>query len=72
MVKVLRCSFCGANLELEELDDTIGYSEEFTPVGCTCINSKSPERQAFESHFGNTEIDEGIYLLEVDEEENES
>jgi len=80
---VLRCSYCGSNLEILELDDRDNYKEAFTPVGCSvsdCTGNpdkpesldflKTPERLAYEAVFGDQDVEEGIYIIE-DGEENE-
>lgn len=34
MVLVIRCDYCGSNLELQELDNKTSYREEFVTEGC--------------------------------------
>ena len=79
MVEILRCLYCAANLELWNLDDHENYMEEFTTIGCTGFlcpgnqdNSlKSPERLMFESLFGDEDIPEGLYLIDLEDDGEE-
>ena len=78
---VIRCSYCGSNLEISELDDRENYREAFSSNECEqseCTGNpnkpenldflKTPERLTYEQVFGNEEVEEGIYIIEEGEE----
>ena len=85
MVVVVRCDYCGANLELQELDEQSSYKEVFVTEGCEVVECpgdpnetqgipdylKDPERLAYEAVFGDVEVEEGFYILEEVEEDGE-
>ena len=81
MVKAIRCSYCGANLEIDELDNRDSYSEVFVSSGCEASECpgtelipdwlKTPERQMYEAIFGQEDVEPGIYLIETEGEGNE-
>ena len=85
MVKVIRCDYCGSNIELQELDNQSSYEEEFVKEGCEASGCsgdpnevegipdylQDPDRLAYEAVFGDVELEEGVYTLEEVEEDGE-
>ena len=77
-----QCSYCGANIEIAELDDRDNYSEVFTSSGCEASECpgvelipdylKTPERRMYEAIFGQQELEPGDYYIVSEGEDNES
>ena len=77
MVRAIRCSTCGKNIELQDLDNRDEFTEEFVNSGCDqcdgCSLSdgipdflKTPEMLQYEAVFGGEVVEDGLYFIDLE------
>lgn len=83
MVVAYRCSYCGANIEIAELDNRDEYTEVFQSSGCEsseCGDSsteidmdytKTPERLLYEAIMGTEVVEPGYYQIALEGEDDD-